>query len=400
MVHTRQAPFLTGVIVVVVLASAAVRVQQRPGAPTPPANPLAEPFKGITTSGTSVPGLFGIRSTGVSTEPVRRAAGQFVASLTPEQRKRTTFPVDDDEWRLWYNVHRAKRQGVSFKEMDDRQRDAAFGLLGASLSARGLRTSRDVMRLNGYVAEVKNNFDEYGEGLYFLTVMGEPSDTEPWGWQLDGHHLVVNYFVLGDQVVMTPTFMGSEPVFVDTGKYAGTKVLQEEQAAGLAFVNALDDKQRQAAILEGTKTENKGQAQQFRDNITLDYQGIKASSLAPAQRNELRALIGLYVGQMRDGHAKVKMSEVEKHMADTWFLWIGETSPDAVFYYRIHSPVILIEFDHQTPVAFRGENIPQVPTRQHIHTVVRTPNGNDYGKDLLRRHYEKHKHDPSHGHNQ
>jgi hypothetical protein len=26
------------------------------------------------------------------------------------------------------------------------------------------------------------------------------------------------------------------------------------------------------------------------------------------------------------------------------------------------------------------------PTRDHIHTIVRTPNGNDYGKDLLRQH--------------
>jgi len=32
----------------------------------------------------------------------------------------------------------------------------------------------------------------------------------------------------------------------------------------------------------------------------------------------------------------------------------------------------------------------QTPTRQHIHTVVRTPNGNDYGKDLLRQHYKLH----------
>jgi hypothetical protein len=101
------------------------------------------------------------------------------------------------------------------------------------------------------------------------------------------------------------------------------------------------------------------------------------------------------VGHMRDGHAKVRMAEVERHLDDTWFAWIGDSSPDSVFYYRIHSPVILIEFDHQTPIAMKG---PKVPTRQHIHTVVRTPNGNDYGKDLLRQHYERHKHDVAHGH--
>jgi hypothetical protein len=92
---------------------------------------------------------------------------------------------------------------------------------------------------------------------------------------------------------------------------------------------------------------------------------------------------------MKDGHAKVKMSEVDAHLADTRFAWIGGTEPDSVFYYRIQSPVILIEFDHQRGIALERTG---KPTRKHIHTVVRTPNGNDYGKDLLRQHYEKHPH--------
>jgi hypothetical protein len=89
------------------------------------------------------------------------------------------------------------------------------------------------------------------------------------------------------------------------------------------------------------------------------------------------------------------MDEVSAHLRDTYFAWIGDETPDGVYYYRVHSPVILIEFDHQVPIALPG---PKAPNRQHIHTVVRTPNGNDYGKDLLRQHYDRHKHDPSHGH--
>ena len=65
---------------------------------------------------------------------------------------------------------------------------------------------------------------------------------------------------------------------------------------------------------------------------------------------------------------------------------------NSVFYYRIHSPVILIEFDHQRPVGTRHLIDPSRATRQHIHAVVRTPNGNDYGKDLLRQHYLQHPH--------
>ena len=94
---------------------------------------------------------------------------------------------------------------------------------------------------------------------------------------------------------------------------------------------------------------------------------------------------------MDDGHAEIKMSEVRAHIDDTWFAWIGGTEDDSVFYYRILSPVILIEFDHQRPANLR-HLYPPVPNREHIHAVVRTPNGNDYGKDLLRQHYEDHPH--------
>ena len=375
-----------------VLPVVAVVAAQGPGQKP---DPIDEPFKGVTTNGSVTPELFTIRSTGVSTGPVRAAAVAFLGALPPEQRAKTTYPVDDIEWRKWNNVHRYTRQGVSFKEMSDEQRTRAFALLGAGLSAKGLEKSRNIMRLNETIAEMTKRFDEYGEGLYHLTVMGEPSDSSPWGWQLDGHHLVINYFVLRDQVVMTPTFMGSEPVHADAGKYAGTTVLQDEQNEGLALVQALTPEQQKKAILQSEKTANNSLAQAFRDNLVLDYAGVRASELTAAQKKQLLGVIDEYVSNMAAGHAKVRMAEVEQHLDDTYFAWIGPTGADAVFYYRIQSPVILIEFDHQTPVALPG---PKVPGRVHVHTVVRTPNGNDYGKDLLRQHYAAHRQDPAHGH--
>ncbi|HEY7544388.1 MAG TPA: DUF3500 domain-containing protein, partial [Blastocatellia bacterium] len=149
--------------------------------------PPTDPFKGITTDGKIIGGLFPIRSTGVSTEPVRKAAEKFIASLSEDQRKRTLFPVDDPEWRMWDNRHFPVRQGVGLKEMTEEQRGLAFDLLRASLSAKGLQKTRDIMRLNETLAELTNNFKEYGELLYWITIMGKPSSTEPWGWQLDGH---------------------------------------------------------------------------------------------------------------------------------------------------------------------------------------------------------------------
>ncbi len=353
---------------------------------------LAEPFKGITTDGNIQPGLFKLESTGVSTESVQSAAVAFLESLDDDQKARATFPVDDDEWRKWMNQHFYIRQGVGFVDMTEKQRKAAFDLMGTSLSVEGLKLSKDIMKLNHTLGEINDNFEEYGEWLYWMTIMGEPSETEPWGWQIDGHHLIINYFVLGDQVVMTPFFVGSEPVIAEMGKYKGIEILQNEQNAGLKMMQSLNDDQKSAAVIEVSKDGNNNLTEAFKDNVVIDNEGVQVSSFTTAQKDQMLSLIKLYVDNMDEGHAKVKMEEVEKYLDDTWFAWIGGSEEDAVYYYRIQSPVILIEFDHQRPVATRqlyGNDV----HRQHVHAVVRTPNGNDYGKDLLRQHYQRHKHD-------
>jgi hypothetical protein len=353
---------------------------------------LAEPYRGIMINGAMQEGLFPLRSTGVSTEPVRLAAEAFLESLGVEQRSRAEFTVDDDEWRKWMNQHSYVRQGVGFDEMSEAQRVTAFGLLRAALSAKGLKLTRDIMRLNHTLGELNdNNFVEYGEWLYWITVMGEPSADKPWGWQLDGHHAVINYFVLGDQVVMSPAFFGSEPVVAKSGKFKGVSIMQDEQNAGLAFLQSLTPEQRSAAIISTSKDGNNNVGEAFKDNLNLDYAGLRGAALDAAQQQGLLDVIRLYVGNMEDGHANIKMNEVLDHIDETWFSWIGGTDEDAVYYYRILSPVILIEFDHQRPANLR-HLYPPVPNREHIHAVIRTPNGNDYGKDLLRQHYEQHEH--------
>lgn len=354
---------------------------------------LATPFRGITANGHVEPALFQISPTGVSTEPVRNAAEKFIATLTNVQLARALFTVDDVQWQKWMNQHFYVRAGVSLQEMTDAQRDAAFGLMRASLSARGLELTRNIMRLNETLAELSNDHVFLGEDLYFFTILGRPSTTEPWGWQFSGHHAIINYFVLGDQVVMTPLFLGSEPVRAPSGKYKGLVILQQEQNDGLTMLRALPAPQQQQAVLTFSKTGNNNLTEAFKDNVVLDYAGLRAKELAKGDCQRLRDLINLYVSNMDDGHARVKMDEVDRHIENTWFAWIGGAQPDSVFYYRIQSPVILIEFDHQSPANLaRFAQDPKKPTQQHIHCVVRTPNGNDYGKDLLRQHYLAHPH--------
>ena len=359
---------------------------------------LAEPFKGITASNGKQAGLFPIRSTGVSTGELVEAAKAFLAALTPDQNARTAFPVDDSEWRKWCNVDNGiyVRQGTSLKEMNPAQRAAARDLMRATLSAKGLALADAIRRTDQTLHELNNGDPRFDEDLYFFTVMGAPSATEPWGWQLDGHHLIVNTFVLGDQVVMTPAFWGGEPVHTATGQYAGNVILQEEQDHGLAFMRGLDAAQQAAARLAPQKALGNNQAEAFKDNAVIPFAGLPAAKLSPAQKKQLLALAALFVNNQSDGHARVKLDEVAAHLDETWFAWIGDTAPDAVFYYRIHSPVILIEFDHQQPIGTTMLNQRGKVTREHIHVTVRTPNGNDYGKDLLRQHLDRHPHPHTH----
>lgn len=354
---------------------------------------LAEPFRGITTNGSVLPKLYEIAPTGISTEPVRNAALKFVESLTSVQLTRAMYPVNDIKWRKWMNQHFYDRQGVSFQEMSEVQRDLAFGLMRSSLSSSGFELTRNVMRLNETLAELSDDHEFLGEWLYFITIMGKPSATEPWGWQLDGHHAIINYFVLGDQVVMTPHFFGSEPVKATSGKYKGVEILQKEQNDGLEMLQRLPDAARRKAVLSFSKTGNNNLTEAFKDNVVLDYAGVRGADLESAARKRLTDLMYLYVSNMPEGHARVKMNEVQRHIDNTWFAWIGESQADSVFYYRVQSPVILIEFDHQRPANLRKFAADaNKPTQQHVHCVVRTPNGNDYGKDLLRQHYLAHPH--------
>jgi hypothetical protein len=145
-------------------------------------------------------------------------------------------------------------------------------------------------------------------------------------------------------------------------------------------------------VLEPKKTGNNIRAQLFSDNVVIDYAGVPASSFTASQKQQLLDLVALYVGNLRDEHARVHLADVAARLDETYFAWVGETNDDSVFYYRIHSPVVLIEFDHQTPVGLTHLYPPGVPYKEHIHAVVRTPNGNDYGKDLLRQHYERRPH--------
>ncbi|CAL9413715.1 hypothetical protein SUDANB58_01699 [Streptomyces sp. enrichment culture] len=372
-------------------------------------------FVGVTTDGKVVEDLYSVHSTGVSTDAVVKAAQDFLDGLTAKERRAAVFEVDDDEWLAWSNVDGYEREGARMGDLTEKQRTLGYALLGKALSADGLTQTRNIMKLNAFLGDYNGGGKEtLTEGHYYFTFMGTPSTTKPWGFQYEGHHLAINYFVLGDQVVMTPTFMGSEPT---SATYEGEKItlFKKETTAGLALLRSLTDAQREKVVSGDEKGGTNMVAGAGQDNLKLAYQGLAAAEFTSVQREKLLDLVRVYVGYMDDGHAEVKMKEVEAHLDETYFYWIGESEDSSAFYYRVHSPVVLIEYDAQSPLAYGTEagqgggggapsaapsgapsggpgggmgGMGGTPTQQHIHTIIRTPNGNDYGVDLLKLHLE------------
>jgi uncharacterized protein DUF3500 len=349
---------------------------------------LAEPFRGIAAGGGIVPGLFARERTGHALAALEEAGRSFLAALTPGQHRAACFPIDDEAWRRWSNIHPwLMRHGVCLADLDAAGRERGLALMRETMSAAGYGTARDIMRLNAHMLEVTGRAEEYGEWFYWVSIFGAPSPAAPWGWQIDGHHLNLNCFVLGDQLVMTPGFMGSEPVLARSGQHAGTRVFATEEEQGLALMHSLTaDAQARATIGKDLPRELLGAA--FSDNRRIEPAGVRYGDLPPPGRERLEALLATYTGRVRPGHAEVHYRDVKRHLDDTHFAWIGGCDDASPFYYRVLSPVILVEFDHMPGIVYDNDT----PSRDHIHTVVRTPNGNDYGRDLLRQHYAEHVH--------
>ncbi len=359
---------------------------------------LAAPFTGITSDGRVAPGLFELRPEGAPTTAIAAAVAALLERLSPDQIKTMQFPVHSDQWRRWQNTELyVEDYGLRLDEVGENIRAAVMNVVKASLSAKGYAMSRDVMRLNRFLGDLVGAPQILGEWSYIFCLFGEPSASEPWGWQLFGHHLCLNCFLLGGQMVLTPAFMGAEPSYADTGPFAGIRLFEDEERTGLELMRSLSADQRNRAIVPHSMmggdlppgrrhfADNLHLTGARQDNRVVPYEGLQASTLLPAQRQHLLDLIAAYLAPLPAGPDRARLADIERHLGDTHFCWIGgfdETSP---FYYRVQSPVVLIEFDHHAGVFLTNAE----PAKFHVHTIVRTPNGNDYGIDLLRLHYDR-----------
>jgi hypothetical protein len=222
----------------------------------------------------------------------------------------------------------------------------------------------------------------FGLRYYWLSFLGEPSPDKPWGWQLDGHHLALNFVVADKTVAMTPTFMGSDPHEVRDGLHAGWRVLGAEDDKGLSLMSSLSPEQQKKATLSADAPADviTGPG---RDKVLQKFEGLVFSDLNAVQKALLVALVEEYVHNYRHDLAHQQLDHISRSgWEKVYFGWAGPIGPSAPYYYRIHGPTVLIEFDNNHSPGRRDGPV------NHVHSVFRDPQ-NDYGEDLLKKHYEQ-----------
>ncbi|EXJ96300.1 hypothetical protein A1O1_01426 [Capronia coronata CBS 617.96] len=366
---------------------------------------LGEPYKGITVNGQSIPDLYHLDDDGaggpgtpVPVAAMVRAAQIVLGEASADQRRLIVREIDAPEWRRWMNPEiYVYRHGVRLEEVSDALVEAIHGLMRASLSPAGYVKAAGCMKVNDFLGKVVDGTKVLNERSYNFTMFGEPSQVEPWGWQLHGHHLDMNCLVVRRQMVLSPVFMGAEPNVIDEGPNKGTELFTDQEQTALQLVQSMDQPTRARVRiykqLSGPefpswryhRADQRHLGGAFQDNRQIPYEGSKVSTFTAVEQDLVRQLIVLGINYLPEGALAVKVQEIAAHWQDTYFCWIGGYQRETGFYYKIHSPVVMVEFDHHSGVFLTNKD----PLPFHIHTLVRTPNGNDYGKELLRQYRER-----------
>lgn len=352
---------------------------------------LKEPFRGVTNDGKVRQGLYEVQDEGLPIEKIVSAADNLTSLLTEDQRTAIFYHVDDPKWRTWSNPEFLySNKGIRLDEVQPQVRDATMRLLASILSPEGYEKAISAMRINGYLGELCKATKVCNEFSYNICFFGEPSTSAPWGISFYGHHLCLNMFMYRTQIIVSPFFTGAEPNIIDSGPYAGTRILHEEERLGLQLMQSLPaDQQSKAqtyklmndpAMPKGrwNHDDQRHLCGAYRDNRIVPYEGILVSSLTSEQQSVITDILNQYLLYLPSRSRTMHLQRCESHYNETYFSWIGDFKDEDPFYFRIQSPVILVEFDHHSGVFLTNEE----PAKFHIHTVLRLPNGGDYGVAL------------------
>lgn len=307
------------------------------------------------------------------------AATLFLESLKIDQRNQTIYPLSSEERLNWHYVPRP-RQGLSLGEMDGSQQKFAHALISSGLSRDGYAKAMTIMGLETILKELEGPNRRFARDpdLYYLTLFGTPSNESPWGWRVEGHHLSLNFLITGArQIAPTPNFFGANPAQVPEGcRLSGLRALALEEDMARELLASLEKKQRVRTIVDLDAPPDL--VTQAARRIKLDAPaGLPVSEMKAKQKKILLDLISIYLHRMPEDVAYSRMNQIEKEgTVHIYFAWAGAEKHGLPHYYRLQGPSFLVEYDNTQDNA------------NHIHTVWRDPR-NDWGEDLLLRHYSK-----------
>ena len=361
-------------------------------------------FRGVTEDGTLREGLYPLEPARPGEEaPVAAmvaAAEDLLSALDDEGRTRITFDVDAVEWQTWANPEFLQFDtGLRLDQQPQAVRERALALMRASLSPEGYEIAHAMMLINGFLGEVVDLETILNEFSYNIALYGTPDLRAPWGWQLYGHHCAVNCLVVEGRMALSPVFLGAEPDEIDAGPHAGlTGPFADRIDHGLRLMAALPAEQRRAATVyeqmvdpampEGRvhPGDERHLAGAVQDNRVIPFEGIRVAEMPAEAQQHALAIAETFVELLPEGPRAARLREIADHLDETWFSWIGASQPGDVFYYRLQSPVLIAELDHHGGVFLDYDT----PKTFHIHTVLRTPHGNDYGRAWVREWQSQH----------
>ena len=317
----------------------------------------------------------------------RRAAGAaaaFLASLDPQARASAALPFDSTDRRA-FNFVPMVRKGLAIGGMTGAQRAQVDELLRGALSDSGVARAKRIIAHEPILRELERqqgvpNYERRDSTRYYAAIWGAPSPDSAWGWRFEGHHLSVNVTrVPGAAQVVAPLFMGANPARVPSGPHAGLRILAAEEDRARELMAMLAPERRARAIFSDT-TFNEIVTRNDPVARALASEGVAASEMSGAEREKLREIVALYASRLAPAAAREQLDRIERAGFEKLrFAWAGSLTVGQKHYYRVHGPTVLIEYDNSQNNA------------NHIHTVWRDLE-RDFGGDLLRAHYAKHRH--------
>ncbi len=328
-----------------------------------------------------------------------KVTNHFTSTLSVDQLHKISFEFDHNERTNWTNlpVGLAKRPGLNLGELSAESKMKFHKVLTSILSSQGYLKTTSIMQLDDILNTIYKSLHKQNEitqktfdqivaldwdySHYYISIWGTPNNKTPWGLKFEGHHISINISAIGNKYSMTPLFIGSDPAEVQITKHAGLRVLSKEEDYGLELINSLTtDQQKIATISQEVPKDiitNPNSPQMING-----YQGIKGSELNEEQKKILIRLIKEYIQNLEHEKSEEYLNKIKRSgIENIYFAWRGSYKIREPNYYVINGPDFIIEYDNY---GFNNDG-------NHIHAIWREK-GNDFGEDILKKHYLEHKH--------